>query len=245
MTSKLVSIEIVDGFVEGINNQQRVERLRRFLIKGGSIFPSSIPILNNINFSCKTGERIAFIGSNGSGKSSLLKVIAGIYPLKFGTVKVHGDFAAIIETGIGFELEQTGRENIKMLMLYNNMLSRYSKELEQEIIIFSELGSKIDLPVKNYSSGMLSRLAFSVSVFQDADILLLDEIFATGDSYFVEKSTNFMKNKLQNIPILILVSHQENIIRDNCNRCILLKEGSIIADGNPSEILEIYNSGNY
>ncbi|WP_375333584.1 ABC transporter ATP-binding protein [Candidatus Tisiphia endosymbiont of Xenochironomus xenolabis] len=245
MTSKLVSIEIVDGFVEGINNQQRVESLRRFLIKGGSIFPSSIPILNNINFSCKTGERIAFIGSNGSGKSSLLKVIAGIYPLKFGTVKVHGDFAAIIETGIGFELEQTGRENIKMLMLYNNMLSRYSKELEQEIIIFSELGSKIDLPVKNYSSGMLSRLAFSVSVFQDADILLLDEIFATGDSYFVEKSTNFMKNKLQNIPILILVSHQENIIRGNCNRCILLKEGSIIADGNPSEILEIYNSGNY
>ncbi|WP_425363170.1 ABC transporter ATP-binding protein [Candidatus Tisiphia endosymbiont of Hybos culiciformis] len=245
MASKLVSIEIVDGFVEGINNQQRVESLRRFFIKGGNIFPSSISILNNINFSCQTGERIAFVGNNGSGKSSLLKVIAGIYPLKFGTVTVHGDFAAIIETGIGLELEQTGRENIKMLMLYNNMLSRYSKELEQEIIIFSELGSKIDLPVKNYSSGMLSRLAFSVSVFQDSDILLLDEIFATGDSYFVEKSTNFMKNKLQNIPILILVSHQENIIRENCNRCVLLKEGSIIADGYPSEILKIYNSGNY
>lgn len=245
MTSKLVSIEIVDGFVEGVNNQQRVESLRNYFIKGGKLFPSSIPILNNINFSCQTGEKIAFIGSNGSGKSSLLKVIAGIYPLKFGTVKVHGNFAAIIETGIGFELEQTGRENIKMLMLYNNMLSWYSKELEQEIIIFSELGSKIDLPVKNYSSGMLSRLAFSVSVFQDSDILLLDEVFATGDSYFVEKSTNFMKNKLQNIPILILVSHQENIIRENCNRCVLLKEGSIIADGDPDEILKIYNSGNY
>ncbi|WP_342279088.1 MULTISPECIES: ABC transporter ATP-binding protein [unclassified Candidatus Tisiphia] len=245
MTSKLVFIEISDGCVEGINNQQRVESLRHFFIKGGKLFPSSIPILNNINLSCQRGEKIAFIGSNGSGKSSLLKVIAGIYPLKFGKIKVHGNFAAIIEMGVGFELEQTGRENIKMLMIYNNMLGKYSKELEQEIIDFSELGSKIDLPVKNYSSGMLSRLAFSVSAFQDSDILLLDEVFAAGDSHFIEKSTNFMKNKLQNIPILILVSHQENIIKENCNRCVLLKEGSIIADGNPNEILKIYNSGNY
>ncbi len=245
MTSELVSIEIFGGCVEGVNNQQRVKTLRHFFIKKGKIFPSPIYILNNINFSCQKGEKIAFIGSNGSGKSSLLKVIAGIYPLNFGKIVVHGNFAAIIEMGVGFELEQTGRENIKMLMLYNNMLSKYSKELEQEIIDFSELGNKIDLPVKNYSSGMLARLFFSVSAFQDSDILLLDEIFAAGDSYFVEKSTNFMKNKLKNISILILVSHQENIIKDNCNRCVLLKDGSIIADGNPNEILKIYNNGHY
>ncbi len=245
MTNKKVSIEIINGYVEGINNQQRVEGLKHFVIKGGRILPSSIPILNDINFSCQRGEKIAFIGNNGSGKSSVLKAIAGIYPLKSGTRKVCGEFATIIEMGIGVELEQTGRENIKMLMLYNNMLSRYSKKLEEEIIDFAELRSKIDLPIKNYSSGMLARLAFSVSVFQEADILLLDEVFAAGDSYFIEKSTNFMKNKMQNIPILILVSHQDNIITDNCNRCILLKEGRIVADGNPEKILEIYNSGNY
>lgn len=245
MTQKKVCVEIINGCVEGINNQQRVEGLKHFLIKGGKILPSSIPILNGINFSCGPGDKVALIGSNGSGKSSLLKVIAGIYPLKSGSRKVFGDFATIIEMGIGLETEQTGRENIKMLMLYNNMLSRYSKKLEKEIIDFSELNSKIDLPITNYSSGMLARLAFSVSVFQEADILLLDEVFAAGDSYFVEKSTNFMKNKMQNIPILILVSHQDNIIKDNCNRCILLKEGRIIADGNPDEILKIYNNGNY
>ncbi|WP_375326198.1 ABC transporter ATP-binding protein [Candidatus Tisiphia endosymbiont of Nemotelus uliginosus] len=245
MSYKPASIDIINGYVEGINTQQRVESLKQFFIKGGKIFPSSIPILNKINFSCQQGEKVAFIGNNGSGKSSLLKVIAGIYPLKSGIRKVSGDFAAIIEMGVGVELEQTGRENIKMLMLYNNMLSKYSKKLEEEIIEFTELGVKIDLPIKNYSSGMVARLAFSVSVFQEADILLLDEVFATGDSHFIEKSTNFMKNKLQNTPILILVSHQENIIKDNCNRCVLLKEGSVVADGNPDAILKIYNSGNY
>ncbi|WP_341763639.1 ABC transporter ATP-binding protein [Candidatus Tisiphia endosymbiont of Beris chalybata] len=245
MTYKKASIDIIDGYVEGINNQQRVESLKHFFIKGGKIFPSSIPILNKINFSCKVGEKVAFIGSNGSGKSSLLKVIAGIYPLKSGMRKVHGNFAAIIEMGVGFELEQTGRENIKILMLYNNMLSRYSKKLEEEIIDFTELGVKIDLPIKNYSSGMLARLAFSVSVFQEADILLLDEVFAAGDSHFIEKSTNLIRNKMRNTPILILVSHQESIVKNNCTRCILLKEGSIVADGNPDDVLKIYNNGNY
>lgn len=245
MTHNKPSIKIINGCVEGIDTQQRVDRLKHFLIKGGRIFPSSIPILNQINFSCQDGEKLALIGDNGSGKSSLLKVIAGIYPLKSGKKEVHGSIAAIIEMGVGLEAEQTARQNIKMLMLYNNMIDKYTKELEQEIIDFSELGDKIDLPVKNYSSGMLSRLAFSVSIFQDADILLLDEVFATGDSHFVEKSTNFMKNKLKNIPVLLLVSHQENIIKDNCNRCILLKKGNIVADGKPDEILQIYNSGNY
>jgi lipopolysaccharide transport system ATP-binding protein len=245
MTSNSIFIEVVNGCVEGINNQQRVKSLKHFFINGGKLFPSTIPILNKINFSCRNGEKIAFIGSNGSGKSSLLKVIAGIYPLKSGTVKTSGSFAAIIEMGAGFDMEKTGRDNIKMLMIYNNMLSKYTKQLEQEIIEFSELGDKIDLPMKNYSSGMMSRLAFSVSVLQDSDILLLDEVFAAGDSHFVTKSTNFMKNKMRNVPISILVSHQENIIKDNCNRCILLQNGSIIADGNPDEILKLYNGGEY
>ncbi|HJD55773.1 MAG TPA: ABC transporter ATP-binding protein [Rickettsia endosymbiont of Pyrocoelia pectoralis] len=236
-----VFIEITDGYVEGIDTHKRAQGLKHFFLNRGTSFSPNISILNNINFSCYEGEKIAFIGSNGSGKSSLLKVIAGIYPLKSGKIKVHGDIAAIIEMGVGFEAEQTGRENIKMLMLYNNMLDKYSKEIEQEIIDFSELGSKIDLQIKNYSSGMLSRIAFSVSIYQNPHILLLDEVFAAGDSYFIEKSLKLMKNKFQNTPISIIVSHQEEIIKDNCNRCILLRDGNIIGDGTPTEIFKIYN----
>ncbi|MFV0250738.1 MAG: ABC transporter ATP-binding protein [Rickettsia aeschlimannii] len=236
-----VFIEITNGYVEGIDTHKRAQGLKHFFLKKGVSLSPNISILNNINFSCYEGEKIAFIGSNGSGKSSLLKLIAGIYPLKSGIVKVRGDIAAIIDMGVGFEPEQTGRENIKMLMLYNNMLDKYSKKIEKEIIDFSELGSKIDLPIKIYSSGMLSRLAFSVSIFQNPQILLLDEVFAAGDSYFIEKSLSLMKNKFKNTPISIIVSHQEEIIKDNCNRCILLKDGNIIGDGTPSEMFKIYS----
>ncbi|MFY9589237.1 ABC transporter ATP-binding protein [Rickettsia endosymbiont of Halotydeus destructor] len=236
-----IFIKIANGYVEGIDTHKRAQGLKHFFLGKGELFSLKIPILNNINFSCYEGEKIAFIGSNGSSKSSLLKVIAGIYPLKSGKIKVHGNIAAIIDMGVGFEPEQTGRENIKMLMLYNNMLDKYSKSVEQEIIEFSGLGSKIDLLIKNYSSGMLSRLAFSVSIFQNPQILLLDEVFAAGDKYFIEKSLKLMKNKFKNTPISIIVSHEEDIIKDNCNRCILLQEGSIVADGSPNEIFKIFN----
>ncbi|WP_341788600.1 MULTISPECIES: ABC transporter ATP-binding protein [unclassified Rickettsia] len=236
-----VFIEIKNAYVEGIDTHKRAQGLKHFFLNRGTSFSPNIPILNNINFSCYEGEKVAFIGSNGSGKSSLLKMIAGIYPPIKGTISVCGDIAPIIDMSAGFEQEQTGRDNIKMLMLYNNMLDKYNKEVEQEIIEFSELGSKIDLPIKNYSSGMLSRIAFSISIFQHPQILLLDEIFAAGDSYFIKKSLNLMKNKFKNTPISIIVSHQEELVKDNCNRCILLRDGSIVADGKPSEIFKIYN----
>ncbi|HJD64765.1 MAG TPA: ABC transporter ATP-binding protein [Rickettsia endosymbiont of Diachasma alloeum] len=235
-----VFIEIKNSYVEGIDTHKRAQGLKHFFLNRGTSFSPNISILRNINFSCYEGEKIAFIGSNGSGKSSLLKMIAGIYPPIKGTINVSGDIAPIIDMGVGFEQEQTGRDNIKMLMLYNNMLDKYNKETEREIIDFSELDSKIDLPIKNYSSGMLARLAFSTSIFQDPQILLLDEIFATGDSYFVEKSLKLMKNKFRNTPISIIVTHQENIVKENCTRCILLRDGNIVGDGKPSEIFKIY-----
>ncbi len=236
-----VFIEIKNAYVEGIDTHKRAQGLKHFILNRGTSFSPNISILNNINFSCYEGEKIAFIGSNGSGKSSLLKMIVGIYPPIKGKINVCGDIAPIIDMGVGFEQEQTGRDNIKMLMLYNNMLNKYNKEIEQEIIDFSELGEKIDLPIKNYSSGMLARLAFSTSIFQNPQILLLDEIFATGDSFFVEKSLNLMKNKFRNTPISIIVTHQENIVKENCTRCILLRDGNIVGDDKPSEILKIYN----
>lgn len=244
MDSK-VSINIENCNVEGIDAIKRVQSLRQMFVHSGSLAGVTIPILNDINFSCVAGERVAFIGSNGSGKSSLLKLIAGIYPPKSGKLQIHGSVTPIIEMGLGMEFEFTGRQNIKIMMLYSNMLGIYSKEVEEQIIEFSELGEKIDLPIKTYSSGMIGRLAFSTSIFQSSDILLLDEVFATGDSHFVGKSLNFMENKIKSVPITILVSHSEEIIKEHCNRCILMKNGKIITDGSPHDILAIYNSGDY
>ena len=243
--NKNASIDIENCIVEGIDTIKRAASLKQIFIKRQSGFSTKIPILQDVSFSCKPGEKVAFIGTNGSGKSSLLKVVAGIYPPLSGKVLINGKVTAIIEMGLGLEPELTGRQNIKILMLYSNMLESYNKELEQHIIDFSELQDKIDSPVKTYSSGMLARLSFSVSLFQEADILLLDEVFATGDRNFVMKSLKFLKNKINSVPITILVSHQEDIIKEHCNRCILMKDGRIIADGKAEEVLAIYKTGNY
>lgn len=243
--NQLASVSVKNCCVEGIDLIKRASGLRQAFLGKGNILSSTIPILKNVNFSCKYGEKVAFIGNNGSGKSSLLKVIAGIYPPKSGIVRINGKVSAIIEMGLGVEAELSGRQNIKILMLYNNMYEFYNKEIEQHIIDFSELGEKIDLPIKSYSSGMLLRLAFSTSIFQDSEILLLDEVFAAGDSKFVKKSLKFMKDKINKVPITILVSHQEHIIREYCNRCILMKLGQVVMDGNTEEVLAVYNSGNY
>lgn len=239
------SIDLVNCNVEGVDTLRRASSIRNAFLNGGTLRSSAIPILKNINFSCKAGERVAFIGDNGSGKSSLLKVIANIYPLKSGVKKIHGDITAIIEMGLGIEAELTGRQNIKVLMLYNNMLDKYNQEIEDRIIEFSELGEKIDWQVKNYSSGMLSRLTFASSIYQTPDILLLDEVFATGDQHFVEKSIRFMEQKINSVPITILVSHQLDIIQKYCTRVVLLKNGSIITDGEPEKVCSIYLSGKY
>jgi lipopolysaccharide transport system ATP-binding protein len=135
-------IIIKNGYVEGIDSIKRAHGIRDFILGKGKIKPSIIPILKNINLSINPGDRVAFLGQNGSGKSSLLKAIAGIYPLKSGIIETKGNVASIIEMGIGFEYEVSGRDNIKLCLVYNNLLSHYTKKLEDEIIEFSELGRK-------------------------------------------------------------------------------------------------------
>ena len=243
--SEEIFVNIENCSLSGIDSIKRVQSLRQMFLSPGKIAGAVIPILNDISFSCKAGDKVALIGSNGSGKSSILKLIAGIYPPEKGTISIQGKITSIIEMGLGVEPEFTGRQNIKILMLYNNMLDKYNKEFEQKVIDFSELGSKIDQPLKNYSSGMLSRLAFSTCIFQNPDILLLDEVFAAGDGKFITKSLEFMKNKINTVPITILVSHQEEIVREHCNRCILIKNGRMVKDGTPDELITLYNSGNY
>jgi lipopolysaccharide transport system ATP-binding protein len=234
------SIILKDAYVNGIDTRARADGLKKWFVSKGKVRGFKVPILRGVTFEAKHGDKIAFIGRNGSGKSSLLKAICGIYPLDSGYRKVEGSIAPLIELGIGLDPELSGLKNIKISFAYRGHLRLYNKKLEEEIIDFSELGDKIHLPLKTYSSGMQARLAFSCTVFQDPDILLLDEVLSVGDKGFVKKSSKLIKERFADAPISIIVHHSIEAVTDLCNRFILIEEGRIVAEGGASEILKKY-----
>ncbi len=233
-------IKLENVNVSGVDTLTRASSLRQWFIKRKSMRSTHIPILRDINFTAQSGDRIALIGMNGSGKSSMLKVISGNYPIESGTREVQGSIVPLIEMGAGFESEITGRANIKLSFAYRGRLREYSKDLEEQIIAFSELGAKIDLPLKTYSSGMQSRLAFSSAIFQHPEILLLDEVLAAGDAGFSEKSTKLLLSKIDQAQITIIVSHSLDQVKKICNRFILLSQGRIINDGAANDVIRQY-----
>lgn len=181
--------------------------------------------LKEINLDVRGGDRLGIIGLNGAGKSTLLKMIVGIYPPHAGTVTVIGRVTPLIELGTGFDSELSGRENI---FLNGALLGRSYSEmvaLEKAITEFSELGDKMELPIKYYSSGMLGRLAFSIGALVEPEILIMDEVFATGDAHFVHKSMNRVKHLFQSSQIVVLVSHALTQIVELCNKAIVIHEG--------------------
>ena len=198
--------------------------------------------VKNASFEVPQGQMLGLIGRNGSGKSTLLKIVAGVYRPTAGRVEVTGTVAPLIELGAGFHHELTGRENI----LLNGLLMGYSKremlEREQRIIDFAEIGDFIDAPVKQYSSGMYMRLAFSVATEVDPDILLIDEILAVGDAPFQQKCFERIQNFRRAGKTILFVSHAMNQVEEHCDRAILIDKGSIMADGPAHEVVEVYRS---
>ncbi len=196
--------------------------------------------VKDISFSVHHGEMVGIIGSNGSGKSTLLKIIAGVYKPTAGSVSVSGSVAPLLELGAGMHPELTGRENI----LLNGLLMGFSKaemaRREQDIIDFSEIGEFIDTPVKQYSSGMYMRLAFSVATEVDPQILIIDEILAVGDSSFQGKCLERLRNFRRAGKTILLVTHSMAQVVEQCDRAILLDHGRVIFDGRPEEAVEIY-----
>lgn len=234
-------IKLSNISVFGVDTHARAATLRQWVTRRQSLRSSRIPILQDVTFHAKPGDRIAILGSNGCGKSSLLKVISGNYPVHAGTREVSGNIVPLIEMGAGFEPEATGRDNIKLTYAYRGKLRLYSAAMEAKIIEFSELGEKIDLPLKSYSSGMVARLAFSSAIFQEPDILLLDEIFATGDAGFTHKSTEAIRGQVDRAAITILVSHNHEEMMTFCNRFILMDKGRIINEGSGPDMLKQYH----
>ena len=196
--------------------------------------------LKGICLTIGKGEVVGIIGRNGSGKSTILKVIAGIYEPTSGQVETVGKIAAMIELGTGFHHELTGRENIAI----NGMLLGYSRRemraLESQIIDFAELGDFIDSPVKQYSSGMYMRLAFAVATEVYPDILLVDEILAVGDAPFQEKCMQRMRNFTASGNTIVFVSHDMHAMRNFCSRIILIHNGKQVDDGPPDRVIARY-----
>ena len=197
-------------------------------------------ILNDINLEIKKGETVALIGVNGSGKSTLLKLMTKIiYPNK-GKVETNGKLTSLLELGAGFHPDFTGRENIYFNASIFGLTRKEIDKRVDAIIEFSELGDLIDSPVRTYSSGQYMRLAFSVAINVDAEILLIDEILAVGDQHFQEKCFNKLEELASSEMTIVIVSHSLESLKKLCKRAIWIHEGKIAMDGDCSKVVEEY-----
>ena len=197
-------------------------------------------ILNDINLEIKKGETVALIGVNGSGKSTLLKLMTKIiYPNK-GKVETNGKLTSLLELGAGFHPDFTGRENIYFNASIFGLTKKEIDKRVDAIIEFSELGDLIDSPVRTYSSGQYMRLAFSVAINVDAEILLIDEILAVGDQHFQEKCFNKLEELASSEMTIVIVSHSLESLKKLCKRAIWIHEGKIAMDGDCSKVVEEY-----
>lgn len=196
--------------------------------------------LNDVSFHIKKGEVVGLIGSNGAGKSTLLKVVSGVMKPTKGKVTVNGQISPMIELGAGFDSELTARENIFL----NGAILGYSREFIEskfdEIVEFSELIDFLDVPIKNFSSGMVAKLAFSIATIVDPEILIVDEILSVGDIKFQEKSKNKMMEMIKGGTTVLYVSHSLDSIKELCDRVIWLEHGNVVKIGQAEKICNEY-----
>ena len=205
--------------------------------RGGHI---SIEALKNLDLEISAGDRLGIMGHNGSGKSTLLRLLSGIYEPSSGKIERSGSIASLVDISLGINAESTGRENI---FLRGKLMGLSKKEIDEkidEIIEFSELGDYINLPVRIYSSGMLLRLAFSVSTSITADILIMDEWLSVGDGAFAERASNRLRELVDSSEILVIASHTRSLIEETCNKVVWLEHGVIKKVGPVAEIVPEY-----
>ncbi len=223
--------------------REHVDSMKEFVIKKikHQIAYEEFWALNHINFQVKRGEAIGLVGKNGSGKSTLLKIIAGVLKPTTGSVKIGGTVAPMIELGAGFDTELTAKENVFL----NGAILGYPKEMLEEnmdkIIEFSELGRFMDVPIKNFSSGMFARLGFAVATIYTPDILIVDEILSVGDWKFQEKCQDRIQDMLDHGTTLLFVSHSIDQVKEVCDRAILLNQGQMLMDDSVENVWERYN----
>ena len=223
-------IEVNDVTMRFHMNADRILSLKEFVTTA----------LNHVSFTVKKGETVGLIGHNGAGKSTTLKVISGILEPTEGKVITRGNIVPMLELGSGFDFDLTGRENIYL----NGAILGYSEEFLKakydEIVAFSELGDFIEMPIRNYSSGMLARLAFSVAAEVQPEILIVDEILSVGDANFQEKSRKRMMEMMSGGTTVLFVSHNLDQIREMCSKVVWLEHGTVQMVGDTKEVCDAY-----
>lgn len=223
-------------------SKEKVDNLKEYFIKSikGQIQYNEFWALTDVSFTIEKGEKVAILGLNGAGKSTLLKIIAGVFKPSEGKVTRNGKVVPLLELGAGFDSQYTGRENI---FLYGAMLGckkDFLKEKYDEIVEFSELGEFIDVPLKNYSSGMKSRLGFAIATMVKPQILILDEVLSVGDAKFKKKSEKRIREMMDDGVTVLFVSHSIQQVKRICNKAMILEKGKLIAYGDLDEVLPIY-----
>jgi ABC-2 type transport system ATP-binding protein/lipopolysaccharide transport system ATP-binding protein len=201
-----------------------------------------INALRDISFSLREGDRLGLVGHNGAGKSTLLKVLAGIYKPTAGFVNVNGRIVSTLNISLGMEPEATGYENIILRGLLLGMKRKEINAKLDEIATFTELGEYLNMPVRIYSSGMLTRLAFATVTAMNSDILLMDEVIGTGDAAFMDKAERRLNEFMNRSKIIVIASHSDQVIQKFCNKALLLEHGKIIAEGLPDAVIDAYHS---
>ncbi len=199
--------------------------------------------VKGISLKIRRGQIVGIIGSNGAGKSTLLRAIAGIFSVNSGKIDLHGNSVSLMAIGVGFEKNLTGRENIMLSGLLLGFTREKIENEMQRIIDFSELGDFIDRPVASYSSGMYSKLAFSITAVLETDILLIDEVLSVGDRHFKKKSYRRMKRMIEKKRhTVLIVSHSDSTLRDLCDHVLWLDDGKMVMYGPADEVLDSYNA---
>jgi lipopolysaccharide transport system ATP-binding protein len=203
---------------------------------------TTVIALDGVTMELSDGDRVALIGRNGAGKTTFLKVAAGIYPPSSGAVIVKGKIGALLALGFGVRIDATGRRNIILRAMMAGLKRVEAEKRVDEIAEFAELGDFIDLPLRSYSSGMLMRLSFAVATSFQPEILLLDETVGAGDAKFIEKAKRRIETLIETAGISVIASHSPDFVMSTCNKAIWMHEGSVREVGEPSEILQLYKS---
>ena len=223
--------------------KERVDSLKEYFLKftKGSLHFEEFWALDNVSLEIEKGDFYGLVGINGSGKSTLLKTIAGVFKPTKGSVQVNGTIAPLIELGAGFDMDLTARENIYLNGAVLGFSKKFMDEHFQDIVDFSELHDFLDVPLKNYSSGMVARIAFAIATVTDPDILIADEILSVGDYAFQEKCEKRMAELLAGGTTVIFVSHSIEQVKRMCNKATWLEHGKVIMTGDAETVCDAYS----
>lgn len=244
MSSKETMIEIRDVTMRFRMNSDKIRSLKEFVTTAlrGKLCYDEFTALDKVSFDVRKGETMGLIGRNGAGKSTMLKIISGILKPTEGSVICNGSVVPMLELGSGFDMDLTGRENIFLNGAILGYSEGFLKEKYDEILAFSELGRFINTPIRNYSSGMLTRLAFSVAAMVEPEILIVDEILSVGDADFQEKSKRRMQEMMGGGTTVLFVSHNGAQIQEMCHRAVWLEHGRVQMFGDAKEVCDAYSN---